>query len=94
MTTQLKSGTGLTQTLDDWARHANAAVAIGRTDRGEWLVMMNFGQEAPDSPMAAGSALGADESLTAAIEQALSDARVNPCATCGWERRCEEGCHP
>lgn len=86
-------GTGLTRTLDAWAKYVDASVSIARTDEGEWLVMMNFGREAPDSPMAGGSALGADDSLTKAIEQALSDARVNPCAVCGWESTCGESCH-
>lgn len=88
------TGTGLTQTVEDWARRADASVAIGRAEEGgEWLVMMNFGREAPDSPMVGGSALGADDSLTKALEQALRDVRINPCAVCGWEQTCEEGCH-
>lgn len=92
------AGTGLAQTVEDWARRADASVAIGRSEEGgEWVVMMNFGNESPDSlapsPMVGGSALGADDSLTKALEQALRDVRINPCATCGWEQTCEEGCH-
>jgi hypothetical protein len=87
-------GTGLTDTLAEWAKRAEADVSILYDPvRGEWAVMANFGREAPDSPMAAGSALGADDSLTKAIEQALRDVRINPCAECGWEQECEEGCH-
>lgn len=91
-------GTGLTDTLTEWAAKVDAAVSIGRhvgdgRRSGEWAVMANFGREAPDSPMAAGSLLGADESLTKALEQALRGANINPCAECGWEQECEEGCH-
>lgn len=91
-------GTGLTRTLEDWARKTDAAVSIGRhvgdgERSGEWVIMANFGEEAPGSPMAAGSLIGCDEHLSVAIEQALADARVNPCAVCGWEQTCEEGCH-
>lgn len=85
-------GTGLTRTLEDWARRADADVSIGRS-KDEWFVMMNFGEDSPGSGMAAASALGADAHLTTAIEQALSEVRVNPCAECGWEQTCEEGCH-
>lgn len=97
MATENVPGDGLMRTLDDWARRADAVVAIGRhvdgAREGEWTIMANFGEESPGSPMAAGSLIGADESLPKAVEQALRDARVNPCAACGWEQTCEEGCH-
>lgn len=88
-----KAGTGLARTLDDWAKRADADVVILRDGDGEWSVMANFGREAPDSPMVGGSALGADSSLSKAIEQALADVRINPCSVCGWEQTCVEGCH-
>lgn len=89
------AGTGLTRTLTDWAKKTDADVSIARAgdDDGEWVVMANFGREAPDSPMYAGSLLGADPSLSKAIEIALADAHINPCAECGWEQKCDEGCH-
>lgn len=93
MPSEKVAGTGLTNTLTDWARQADATVVITRDENGLWSLMSNFGQEAPDSPMAAGSLIGCDESLTECIEQALRDTRINPCATCGWAQTCEEGCH-
>lgn len=97
--TDRQPGTGLLRVLDRWARENEAAVSIGRKIaeghplEGEWLLMSNFSREAPDSPMAGGSLIGAHERLDRCIEQALADARINPCATCGWEETCEDGCH-
>jgi hypothetical protein len=42
----------------------------------KWSVMLNFGREAPDSPMAAGSALGSGDTALEAIKGALGEARV------------------
>jgi hypothetical protein len=42
----------------------------------EWSVMLNFGEEAPGSPMAAGSALGDGETALEAIKMALKEAGV------------------
>lgn len=87
-------GAGLTDRLTEWAQRNDAPVVIGRhADRDEWTLMSNFGEEEPGSPMAAGSLIGADQSLSKCIEQALSDAGINPCATCGWEQTCAVGCH-
>lgn len=41
-----------------------------------WSVMLNFGREAPDSPMAGGSALGAAGTAAEALRQALDEARA------------------
>lgn len=46
-------------------------------DDHSWSVMLNFGREAPDSPMAAGSALGSGASAREALKGALDEARID-----------------
>jgi hypothetical protein len=45
-------------------------------DDHSWSVMLNFGREAPGSPMAAGSALGSGASAREALEGALTEAHI------------------
>lgn len=47
------------------------------TDDHSWAVMLNFGREAPDSPMAAGSALGSGASAREALKGALEEAHID-----------------
>lgn len=89
----MPAGAGLTDALTKWAADHDAPVVITRDDTG-WSLMSNFGSEAPDSPMAGGSLIAAEDGLSKCIEQALAQARVNPCAKCGWDRTCpDDECH-
>lgn len=71
----MKTGT-LTERLDAWARTNDASVAIARNDHGEWVVSLEWGQEAPDSPMVGAAAYGLNEELDLALVQALEEAGV------------------
>lgn len=51
--------------------HAETSIA-GRS----WTVAIEFGREAPDSPMVGGAAYGVASDLREAVEQALSEAGV------------------
>lgn len=42
----------------------------------QWIVALVWGREAPDSPMAAGTAYGTDETAAAAVEMALREAGI------------------
>lgn len=50
--------------------------ALGHGQKGEWSAMLNFGREAPDSPMAGGSALGSGKSAEEAIDGVIAEARI------------------
>ena len=90
-------GAGMMRALTVFAAERDVSVVITRNCDREprlWMVGMEWGQEAPDSPMVGAAAYGLDENLDIAVEQALADARVYPCATCGWEGTCpDEECH-
>jgi hypothetical protein len=43
---------------------------------GHWSSMCNFGREAPDSPMVAGSALGSGDTAEEAIDGVVSDLKL------------------
>jgi hypothetical protein len=43
-------------------------------EREEWVVALEWGREAPDSPMAGAAAYGMDSVAAAAVEQALREA--------------------
>jgi hypothetical protein len=49
-------------------------VLISKNDDGTWVVGMEWGKEAEDSPMAGAAAYGLDDSLDAALERCLGDA--------------------
>lgn len=53
---------------------------------GVWSVMLTWGREAPDSPMAAAQSLGLAETLEEAIEQVATELRLPAlCKVCGGE---------
>lgn len=59
------------------ASNEDAHVAIVKSSGDdEWSVGIEWGREAEDSPMVGAAAYGADTNLTAALEQALKDARA------------------
>lgn len=66
----------LLKRLDTFAKRQNASVVIvGQADpEYDWSVMITWGQEAPDSPMAGAQALGSADFLNEAIAQALTEA--------------------
>jgi hypothetical protein len=50
--------------------------ALGIGQKGGWSAMLNFGREAPDSPMAGGSAIGAGDTALEAIDGVISEAKI------------------
>lgn len=50
--------------------------ALGIGEKGGWSAMLNFGREAPDSPMAGGSALGSGDTAEEAIDGVISEAKI------------------
>lgn len=63
--------------LEDFAEGVDGDVSIGRRGYGrggDWVVMVNYGHEAKDSPMVGASAIGSGETLEDALEQALGEA--------------------
>lgn len=70
--------------------HADEAIALSLVvdEAGDASISITWGREAPDSPMAAAQALGYGATLQEAIEGALGEARVNPCARCAWRNAC------
>jgi len=54
------------------------AFSLGFGLRGgpHWSAMLNFGREAPDSPMAGGSALGSGDTAEEAIDGVIGEARI------------------
>lgn len=47
---------------------------ISKNEDGTWMVGMEWGKEAPDSPMAGAAAYGLENTLYEALESALGDA--------------------
>ena len=50
--------------------------ALGHGQKGEWSAMLNFGREAPDSPMCAGSAIGIGDTAEEAINGVIDEAKI------------------
>lgn len=57
-------------------REATIAIVFNATRSGRWAAHLTFGREAPDSPMAAGQALGMGESLSEVLEQLVHEAQI------------------
>lgn len=55
------------------AKLPEPSLTLVRDDNDDYSVMLTFGREAPDSPMAA---LGSGANLYEALDQALSEARI------------------
>lgn len=66
------------QRLQRFAERERAPVVIHHKPGEGWSLMSEFGQEAPDSPMAGGAIYGMDEDVTTCIEQGLADAGYGP----------------
>lgn len=91
---------GLGDTLLEFVsmeNHKPCHVSLVVDEADDCSVSITWGYEAPDSPMAAAQALGYGETVAEALEQAFAEARIYPCATCGWEHTCGdppgEDCH-
>jgi hypothetical protein len=62
--------------IEKFCRENEGSFALGVSQKGGWSAMLNFGREAPDSPMAGGSAIGgggpestAAEAITDVVEE-------------------------
>jgi len=69
------------QIMERLAKHVEQAgggvfAMVLKQGGGEWVVSAEFGQEAPDSPMAGGAAYGLDGDLRRALETAAHDCRI------------------
>lgn len=94
-----RQGKTLLDALDEWTEHFEAQAMISRrTDLRytpeEWSAILTRGngEAAPGQPITEqfqGHGMKPDD----AIERALSQAGVNPCAACGWAQTCGEDCH-
>lgn len=58
--------------IEKFCAENDGTFALGIGQKGGWSAMLNFGREAPDSPMAAGSAIGGGGPETTAAE-AITD---------------------
>lgn len=52
----------------------DGAIAISFEAGKGWMLMAEYGREAPDSPMAGAATYGMDDDVRACIEQGLDDA--------------------
>lgn len=62
--------------IEKFCREKEGTFALGVAQKGGWSAMLNFGREAPDSPMAAGSALGSGDTAEEAIDGVIDEARI------------------
>lgn len=53
-----------------------ASLSIQRVPSGDWLVSMEWGSEAPDSPMIGAASYGAGDTLADAIQQVVEEVRA------------------
>lgn len=74
MSDELKPGIGDALLAFIHSQKPEVAAGIGYSG-DHWSIMVNYGREADDSPMFGASAIGADESLVATIEQTLGKHR-------------------
>jgi hypothetical protein len=51
--------------------------ALGVGQKGGWSAMLNFGREAPDSPMAGGSAIGTGATAAEAVAAVVEELRLD-----------------
>lgn len=52
------------------------SLGFGMRGGPHWSGMLNFGREAPDSPMVGGSALGSGDTAEEAIDGVIDEARI------------------
>lgn len=62
--------------VERFCRDKEGVLALGQKGDGRWSAMLNFGREAPDSPMFGGSALGSGATLEEAVDGVIRDARI------------------
>lgn len=89
----------LLDALDEWTEWFGAQAMISRRldlryTPEEWSAILTRGngETAPGEPITE-QFQGRGMKPHDAIERALAEAGVNPCAKCGWERACGEDCH-
>lgn len=63
------------QVLLDTLGEQGGSLAINGEDDGEWIVAIEFGREADDSPMAGGAAYGAGSTMAEALDSAAKELR-------------------
>lgn len=60
-----------------FCRERGGAFSLGYSDAsGDWSAMLNFGREAPDSPMAGGSALGSGDTPEECLAGLIDEAKI------------------
>jgi hypothetical protein len=62
--------------IEKFCAEQEGTFALGVGQRGGWSAMLNFGREAPDSPMAGGSAIGTGDTAAEAVAQVVEEAKI------------------
>jgi hypothetical protein len=70
---------GIVKTLSEEGGSFGLTYRFGvKPGDGPWMAALEWGQEAPDSPMAGAAAYGIGESASEACDQMLDEAGVKP----------------
>jgi hypothetical protein len=62
--------------IEKFCEEREGTFALGVSTKGGWSGMLNFGREAPDSPMVGGSAIGSGETAEEAIDGVIEEAHI------------------